>query len=76
MAFRPERYLGSEAAPDPRIHTFGHGRRVCPGRYVADNALFITIAQVLSVFNISTIEGSEPTVQVRNCKSGVIGLSG
>lgn len=32
---------------------FGYGRRICPGRYVADNALFITIAQSLAVFNIT-----------------------
>ncbi|KAF1842847.1 cytochrome P450 [Cucurbitaria berberidis CBS 394.84] len=53
--FRPERFLDTpthKAEPDPRTWTFGYGRRVCPGRYVADNALFITIAQVLAVFNI------------------------
>jgi cytochrome P450 len=64
MEFRPERYMGNDPAPDPRIYTFGFGRRVCPGRYVADNALFITIAQVLSVFDISTVEGEEPAVKV------------
>jgi hypothetical protein len=32
--------------------SFGYGRRVCPGRYVADNALFTTIAQSLAVFNV------------------------
>ncbi|KAH6507448.1 hypothetical protein HBI56_151160 [Parastagonospora nodorum] len=63
MEFKPERYMGNDPAPDPRIYTFGFGRRVCPGRYVADNALFITIAQVLSVFNISTVEGEEPAVK-------------
>lgn len=58
MAFRPERYLTTEkhvAEPDPRTVTFGFGRRVCPGRYVADNALFITIAQSLAVFDISKV---------------------
>lgn len=54
-AFRPERFLaspGHEAEPDPRQWTFGYGRRVCPGRFVADNALFITIAQALAVFRV------------------------
>lgn len=70
MEFRPERYMGNTPALDPRIYTFGFGRRVCPGRYVADNALFITIAQVLSVFNISTVEGEEPAVKVCCCHLG------
>ncbi|KAF1943820.1 cytochrome P450 [Clathrospora elynae] len=55
MVFRPERYFSTPthaAEPDPRTWTFGYGRRVCPGRYVADNALFTTIAQSLAVFNI------------------------
>ena len=55
MTFRPERYITTPthtAEPDPRTWTFGYGRRVCPGRYVADNALFTTIAQSLAVFNV------------------------
>jgi hypothetical protein len=44
------------------MYTFGYGRRVCPGRYVAENALFVTIAQVLAVFSISKIDGEEPRV--------------
>ncbi len=55
MEFRPERFIthpDHKAEPDPRTYTFGYGRRVCPGRYVADNALFVTIAQSLAVFKI------------------------
>lgn len=46
-------YTPKQPEPDPRQHAFGYGRRACPGRYVAENALFITIAQVLSVYRIS-----------------------
>lgn len=56
MEFRPERYFDTathKAEPDPRHCTFGYGRRVCPGRFVADNALFITMAQTLAVFDIA-----------------------
>lgn len=53
----PERYLKNGGAnpelPDPSVATFGYGRRICPGRYMSDSSLFITIASVLSVFNIS-----------------------
>lgn len=55
MIFRPERHLETaehKAETDPRNFVFGFGRRICPGRYVADNALFITMAQTLAVFNI------------------------
>ncbi|OBT75741.1 hypothetical protein VF21_05955 [Pseudogymnoascus sp. 05NY08] len=58
MSFRPERFLETpthKPEPDPRNITFGFGRRVCPGRYVADNALFITIAQTLAVFSIGKL---------------------
>ncbi|KAH7377826.1 cytochrome P450 [Pyrenochaeta sp. MPI-SDFR-AT-0127] len=58
MVFRPERFITTAthtAEPDPRTYTFGFGRRVCPGRYVADNALFITIAQSLAVFKIEKL---------------------
>ena len=56
MVFRPERHLSTathKPEPDPRDYIFGYGRRICPGRFVADNALFITIAQSLAVFTIS-----------------------
>ncbi|EAT80928.1 hypothetical protein HBI56_185850 [Parastagonospora nodorum] len=58
MEFRPERFIETpthKAEPDPRTWTFGYGRRVCPGRYVADNALFLTIAQSLAVFKIEPL---------------------
>ncbi|KAJ5673715.1 hypothetical protein N7507_002842 [Penicillium longicatenatum] len=57
MAFRPERFLtGSAGQPperDPHMLVFGFGRRACPGRTLADSNIFLTIAQSLSVFEIS-----------------------
>ncbi|EOA83066.1 uncharacterized protein SETTUDRAFT_155669 [Exserohilum turcica Et28A] len=50
--FRPERFLGPEAELDPRGHVFGYGRRICPGKYMAERALKITIASTLAVFSI------------------------
>jgi cytochrome P450 len=55
MKFNPDRFIETathKAEPDPRNFIFGYGRRICPGRYVADNALFITIAQSLAVFEV------------------------
>lgn len=57
MRFKPERFLatdGKEPEQDPHTYVFGFGRRVCPGRVLADNALFLNIAQSLAVFNISS----------------------
>ncbi|KAF2787590.1 cytochrome P450 [Melanomma pulvis-pyrius CBS 109.77] len=66
MTFLPERHLDTathKAEPDPRNWIFGYGRRVCPGRYVADNALFITIAQSLAVFKIEKLVENGKTVE-------------
>ncbi|KAI8974876.1 cytochrome P450 [Trametes punicea] len=54
--FRPERFLKdgklNPDVPDPTTITFGFGRRICPGRHFADDALFINMASVLHVFDI------------------------
>jgi hypothetical protein len=51
-AFDPERYLAPRNEPDPTDATFGFGRRICPGRFVADQTLFITIARLLATFDM------------------------
>lgn len=56
MVFKPERFLktiGHEPEPDPGMYVFGFGRRICPGRVLADNTLYLSIAQSLAVFNIT-----------------------
>lgn len=57
MAFKPERFLettGKEPTPDPHSFVFGFGRRICPGRILAENSLYLNIAQSLAVFNIKS----------------------
>ncbi|CAE6510080.1 unnamed protein product [Rhizoctonia solani] len=49
--FRPERYLQSQPAPDPRKYIFGFGRRICPGIHVAYDSTFINCAGLISVFD-------------------------
>ncbi|EKG12913.1 Cytochrome P450 [Macrophomina phaseolina MS6] len=46
-SFQPERWLGQ-----PEGKSFGFGRRICAGRFVARNSLFIMIARLLWAFNI------------------------
>ncbi|KAF5963181.1 oxidoreductase [Fusarium bulbicola] len=64
MGFNPERFLstdGNQPEQDPHTYTFGFGRRVCPGRVLADNALFLNIAQSLAVLHIGKNEnGAQP----------------
>ncbi|THU84110.1 cytochrome P450 [Dendrothele bispora CBS 962.96] len=53
MVFKPERYLGQVPQMNPSDMSFGFGRRICPGRVLADASLFITCAMVLAVYDIS-----------------------
>ncbi|KAJ8074884.1 hypothetical protein PM082_019211 [Marasmius tenuissimus] len=76
LSFKPERFLqvqhnGSEIAqpspPDPKLFAFGFGRRICPGRYLALNTLYLTITYVLSTFTITKAvdeKGNEITPEV------------
>lgn len=55
MKFKPERFLnvdGREPELDPRTFVFGFGRRICPGRILADYALYLIISRSLAVFDV------------------------
>ncbi|KAI0251161.1 cytochrome P450 [Lactifluus subvellereus] len=61
--FKPERFLNPDGTlrDDPVLTSaFGYGRRICPGRHFVDTTLFITVASLLSVFNIE--KGSDGPV--------------
>ncbi|KAF7371345.1 Cytochrome P450 [Mycena sanguinolenta] len=56
MVFDPARFIektGKAAELDPTRISFGFGRRICPGKVLAETILFLTCSAVLSVFNIS-----------------------
>ncbi|KAF4335029.1 oxidoreductase [Fusarium beomiforme] len=52
-SFDPDRYLVPRNEPNPDFASFGFGRRICPGRFLADESLFITISRLLAAFEIS-----------------------
>ncbi|KAF9444505.1 cytochrome P450 [Macrolepiota fuliginosa MF-IS2] len=56
MRLMPERYLkGGQLNTEVRDSwdfSFGYGRRVCPGRHIAEMSLFVVITSVLAVFDI------------------------
>ncbi|KAJ3503678.1 hypothetical protein NLJ89_g8325 [Agrocybe chaxingu] len=59
FTFKPERFLGAHPEPDPREVCFGFGRRICPGRILADASIFLSCAMSLAVFDISKSAGDD-----------------
>ncbi|KIY46872.1 cytochrome P450, partial [Fistulina hepatica ATCC 64428] len=47
--FLPQPYGGGEP---PFTAGFGYGRRICPGRHLANAELFIAVASILAIFDI------------------------
>ncbi|CEL57076.1 O-methylsterigmatocystin oxidoreductase OS=Aspergillus flavus (strain ATCC 200026 / FGSC A1120 / NRRL 3357 / JCM 12722 / SRRC 167) GN=ordA PE=2 SV=1 [Rhizoctonia solani AG-1 IB] len=47
--FDPDRFI-DPTTPDPPV--FGFGRRICPGQDFAEASLFLTVATLLSVYDI------------------------
>ncbi|KLO16115.1 cytochrome P450 [Schizopora paradoxa] len=67
-SFIPERHLDGSEALDPFSYVFGFGRRICPGRHLADNALFMIYTSILSSFTIS----KKPSPSAQNaCEAGI-----
>ncbi|KAK7059541.1 cytochrome P450 [Favolaschia claudopus] len=67
MEFQPERFFHrapstdctdehSRINPDPRRYAFGYARRSCPGRYLAEDVLYITIVATLLIFQIRPMD--------------------
>ncbi|KZT12638.1 cytochrome P450 [Laetiporus sulphureus 93-53] len=66
--FRPERFDELDATTldlhDPSKLVFGFGRRICPGRYLADSTIWLVMVSILACFDISKAvdeEGNEIT---------------
>ncbi|KAG2008249.1 cytochrome P450 [Coprinopsis cinerea AmutBmut pab1-1] len=57
LQFNPERYLKNgqidTSVLDPEAATFGFGRRICPGRWLSNDSLFLMAASLLATFNIA-----------------------
>ncbi|KAJ7459915.1 cytochrome P450 [Mycena latifolia] len=52
--FNPDRFFRADGTlnDDDTVLAFGFGRRVCPGRHLADATVWATIASVLATFTI------------------------
>ena len=65
--------MSTTAEPDPRQFVFGFGKRICPGRFLAEATLSLTIAKTLAAYTIARVvrNGKEVDV-VMDSKPGVI----
>jgi cytochrome P450 len=59
FTFNPDRFINPETgqidhtrARDPSHACWGFGRRICPGRYMAFSAVWLTIASLIATFDI------------------------
>ncbi|PYI11044.1 cytochrome P450 [Aspergillus sclerotiicarbonarius CBS 121057] len=59
MAFRPERWLEGDKADERFSNFFGYGRRICTGRHIARNSLFLLMARILWAFDIQAPLGDD-----------------
>ncbi|EHK50945.1 hypothetical protein TRIATDRAFT_269658 [Trichoderma atroviride IMI 206040] len=74
--FDPERFHEPRNEPSPFWSVFGFGRRICPGRHLADAALFLNIACLVAFFDFSKVvdeQGNvmEPKVELDPVRSAV-----
>ncbi|KAI0788694.1 cytochrome P450 [Abortiporus biennis] len=61
--FNPDRFLKegklNPSIRDPTTITFGFGRRICPGRYLAKESLWLAVSNVLATFEINKSIGED-----------------
>ncbi|TFK86471.1 cytochrome P450 [Polyporus arcularius HHB13444] len=76
--FDPDRFTPSsdhpEGEPDPAKIAFGYGRRICPGRYFADDSVFLAVTSMLQLFRISLPEGVKKKDVKVTWSSGLVSL--
>ncbi|KZV63197.1 cytochrome P450 [Peniophora sp. CONT] len=89
-AFEPSHFISTENGgtypidlctagepPFPEV-AFGFGRRICPGKVLAMNSVWLIAASVLSMFNIGPakdVDGEDVPV-AETCLSGVVSFPG
>ncbi|KAG9015660.1 hypothetical protein FRB90_004580 [Tulasnella sp. 427] len=54
--FNPDRYLKATPELDPMQYSFGYGRRICPGKELAVQQVWIMIVTILWGFNMVAVE--------------------
>ncbi|TFK27949.1 cytochrome P450 78A3p [Coprinopsis marcescibilis] len=78
MAFRPERYIKDgkidESVLDWSAAAFGFGRRICPGRHMAVETLYVVFASTLALFDIVAPkdENGGPSIKYGIADGGIV----
>ncbi|TCD67111.1 hypothetical protein EIP91_000574 [Steccherinum ochraceum] len=61
--FDPDRFLKdgkiNPDVRDPSTIAFGFGRRICPGRFMAKESMWLTVAFVFATFDVSMTKGKD-----------------
>ena len=62
--FIPERWLNEDGSlreemRDAELAAFGFGRRICPGRFMAKESLYIIISSLVAAFDFSKAVGPD-----------------
>jgi len=71
--FNPDRFLGPNPEQDPRDFVFGFGRRVCPGKLLADASVYITTAMCAAALNVSpVVENGKPVLPEYVPEGGIV----
>ncbi|KAI0093002.1 cytochrome P450 [Irpex rosettiformis] len=75
--FKPERFLPKPdgAGENFPVHSiFGWGRRICPGRHLAEANIWLAIARILSVFTVTKAkdENGKPIEPVIKWGTGLV----
>ncbi|KAI1990255.1 hypothetical protein LOZ53_003252 [Ophidiomyces ophidiicola] len=75
--FRPERWEGkiNLAHADGLLFSFGAGRRVCPGKHLAERSVFMLVSRLLWAFNISHMKdqgGNTISINPRALRPGLV----
>ncbi|KAJ3757815.1 cytochrome P450 [Lentinula raphanica] len=81
--FNPNRFINGDGRVDSSIEdtkdeghfSFGFGKRICVGRHVANNTMFINIACLLWAFNITAESDSEANPKLPDPSSSIEGLT-
>jgi cytochrome P450 len=71
--FNPDRFMGKYPEEDPLTAVFGFGRRVCPGRLLAEASIRITEAMLIHSYDFkpSEIDGKPVDLECKS-KGGIV----
>jgi len=77
FAFAPERWIlgdGEREPLNPAKIAFGFGRRICPGKHLAEDSIYITIATILATLNVQKAKDAhgQPITPSGQYRQGVI----